>query len=117
MGQCYNTWRPKTKRSRAGGGKGGVEAPRQRNITRERGCGERSGKENIDGSREMDGDNDAEKVSNDDQEGIQGNNEDSDGKKDPAEGDLPGYVTTPEERRMWSVYGDLVHANDGCCLV
>ena len=31
-------------------------------------------------------------------------------------GDVPGYVPTPEDLRLWEVYGDWVHGNPGTHL-
>ena len=31
-------------------------------------------------------------------------------------GDVPGYQTTPEDLRLWEVYGDWVHVNPGMHL-
>ena len=31
-------------------------------------------------------------------------------------GDVPGYVPTPEDLHLWEVYGDWVHGNPGTHL-
>ena len=33
-----------------------------------------------------------------------------------ARGDVPGYVPTQEDLRLWEVYGDWVHRNPGTHL-
>ena len=101
------------KGNRSRGGNGGGAGKKCSKAKGNNGTVVSLGDENTYLARGSEGDNNTKLTSGDNRDGYQDDPNDSNGGWYAMEGDLPGYVLTPEDLRMRKVYGDWVHANDG----